>query len=294
MNIVDIDATDIVFRPVKRISYVLMLAMLTIGLFCGNANADTIGDLSSARYSLYNGSTVGNINNVLGGELTGLKSLGITTTYSNYLMGNVTSSEFASVSPTPVPTLNSSAYLDHTLYDFSSDTSLARSTILFDFIVIGEGSYQVPILLDLTARLEGYSPVYDSEYAPGFWVRSGFSSNSPGLHFNVYHGGNGVYSYDVHDVISVYIPTNKVIHMEMYTYANVYREGFASAFLDPVITIDPSFAQHQMFSLYESPGIGNSYDTPPSATPEPASLALMGIGAAGVAFMRRRKMKSAA
>jgi len=34
--------------------------------------------------------------------------------------------------------------------------------------------------------------------------------------------------------------------------------------------------------------------TPTAATPEPASMLLMGVGAAGIAFMRRRKMKNAA
>jgi len=34
-------------------------------------------------------------------------------------------------------------------------------------------------------------------------------------------------------------------------------------------------------------------DQPPTATPEPGTMMLMGIGAAGVAFMRRRKMKNA-
>jgi hypothetical protein len=64
--------------------------------------------------------------------------------------------------------------------------------------------------------------------------------------------------------------------------------GPSSAFADPFIEVDPSFANASDLQVIVSAGIGNSQDSP-SATPEPVSFALAGIGLVGVALIRRRK-----
>jgi hypothetical protein len=66
--------------------------------------------------------------------------------------------------------------------------------------------------------------------------------------------------------------------------------GFsASASIDPIFVIDPSFADADLFSIITSPGIGNS----PATTPLPATLPLFvtGAGLLGVLGSRRRRRR---
>jgi hypothetical protein len=77
-------------------------------------------------------------------------------------------------------------------------------------------------------------------------------------------------------------------------YVKDFQFGSESASIDPIVTIDPSYLA-QGYGLIESPGIGNLPDTPtvPTATPEPGTMLLMGLGMAGAAWMRSRKMRNA-
>jgi len=87
------------------------------------------------------------------------------------------------------------------------------------------------------------------------------------------------------------IPSNSIQTVLLYTHIEDYQFGSGYAVIDPIITISPSFLGAG-YSLLESPLIGNE-PNPTAATPEPASMLLMGVGVAGIAFMRRRKMKNA-
>lgn len=62
----------------------------------------------------------------------------------------------------------------------------------------------------------------------------------------------------------------------------------AAASLDPYFVIDPSTPCPEC-TIVLSDGIGNSPLSPPSSVPEPATIALLGIGLAGLGFSRRRK-----
>jgi hypothetical protein len=66
-------------------------------------------------------------------------------------------------------------------------------------------------------------------------------------------------------------------------YASSSSEASASAYLDPYIVIDPSYASD--YSLYVTPGIGNA-----AAAPEPAAwaLLLLGVGVLGADLRTRR------
>jgi PEP-CTERM motif len=62
--------------------------------------------------------------------------------------------------------------------------------------------------------------------------------------------------------------------------------GPSTAFADPFIEVDPNFANASDYQIIVSQGIGN---TPVSATPEPSSLAVVGVALGCVALVRRKK-----
>jgi hypothetical protein len=81
------------------------------------------------------------------------------------------------------------------------------------------------------------------------------------------------------------------LQIQTNTYPYVGQSDSGSGFVDPIITIDPTFALASDFQLVFSPGVGNS----PNATPLPAALPLFATGLGAMGFVgRRRKRKSVA
>jgi hypothetical protein len=67
-----------------------------------------------------------------------------------------------------------------------------------------------------------------------------------------------------------------------------YPTGSASAYLDPIFYIDPTFPDASEYSIVISPGIGNS---PVSGVPEPSTWAMMLLGVAGLGFAGYRNVR---
>jgi PEP-CTERM motif len=66
----------------------------------------------------------------------------------------------------------------------------------------------------------------------------------------------------------------------------VSASGPSTAFVDPYIEVDPTFANASSYTILLSPGFAN---TPlATATPEPSSIFLVGIGLGGAMLVRRR------
>ena len=74
----------------------------------------------------------------------------------------------------------------------------------------------------------------------------------------------------------------------MSVSASGVNGGIADAYADPLIEIDPSFADAGLYKVIPSDGVGNVL--PNTGVPEPASWALMlvGFGMAGAALQRPR------
>ena len=87
---------------------------------------------------------------------------------------------------------------------------------------------------------------------------------------------------------SFYVTPN--VANEVYIYASAYVEGngYASAMVDPVITIDPTFlANNPGYSLAFDQGVGNT------AAPEPSTWVLMtlGLGLMGSGLRKRASQR---
>lgn len=86
------------------------------------------------------------------------------------------------------------------------------------------------------------------------------------------------------------IPSNVLITVTEGAAAGIEGTGSSIAEVDPVFSIDPSFAGLSQYSLVFSPGILNA---PLATTPEPSSLILIlfGLIAAGTMTIRARHCK---
>jgi hypothetical protein len=73
------------------------------------------------------------------------------------------------------------------------------------------------------------------------------------------------------------------IHLTAGSEEAFSEGGTAGASADPLITIDPSFADAAEYSIVVSPGVANALP-PAMAVPEPSTWAMMLLGFAGVGF----------
>lgn len=88
---------------------------------------------------------------------------------------------------------------------------------------------------------------------------------------------------------TVLFPINTILTVQMIAIADSDFElgpSWASAFIDPVFSIDPSFLNADQYSILTSPGIGNGADI---GVPEPSTWVMMLLGFAGMGAVARRR-----
>ena len=166
----------------------------------------------------------------------------------------------------------------------SSTYGFAAATLKYYFSVSGPGSDLVPLHASYLGRVTGSD---GTQNALGGWQLSiSNSSSSTGS----YYAPSYPMNYEESGVLDFTAAAGDVtkVSLSVNTFVNDTSTFSASAYLDPIFTIDPTFAAaHPGYSLSFSDGVGNG----PSGVPEPASWALMliGMGSAGASLRLRRR-----
>jgi hypothetical protein len=154
----------------------------------------------------------------------------------------------------------------------------------------GSGYAQVSYFFSVTAAPDKL-PIPDGTTIPMIIFGNLSATASTGSSFSLLAVRTSLESAEVEDPFSGFLKVN-YLSGDQYGGGNIVIgagvNGPSSAFADPFIEVDPSFANASDLQVIVSAGIGNSQDSP-SATPEPVSFALAGIGLVGVALIRRRK-----
>jgi hypothetical protein len=100
---------------------------------------------------------------------------------------------------------------------------------------------------------------------------------------------NGTTPASIASTYSFSADANLAIDVNMFVNANTGAKAGnnASAYLDPYIYIDQSFANASEYSIILSPWVGNS----PSVVPEPTTWTMMLIGLAGLGYGTFRRTR---
>ena len=155
------------------------------------------------------------------------------------------------------------------------------------FGIVGPSAVNVPIILSgvtsLYATGSSSVEVYETYGKNG----STYSNFGP---ITCFAGSSYCGTFNFTQTFSLLAGTAATAGDVGFTTLRIYliaQDGAARGFIDPTITIDPSFADADLYSIVFTDGVGN----PPGAVPEPGAWALMltGFGLAGSALRTRRR-----
>jgi len=182
----------------------------------------------------------------------------------------------------------------------------ATSTLMYSFMPVGGNpTDQVRVLvtvalqssitvgLDLTQEFgESYitilSPYIDANGHTSNSFASATACSKKGV--TVCDGSTSDDSF--FGVLHLLSSPGQVANVNLTAAAYVLGVGTATAFLDPVISIDPNQPNANLYSIQVSAGVPNSAAAPASATPEPASMLLAGGALFAIAVARRRRKQN--
>ena len=165
----------------------------------------------------------------------------------------------------------------------SSTGSFGGANMSYYFMYLGSSNTTIPIVIQalLDVSLTG-SSLNTGNAQSGVTLRlNGGDITGNLVDCNLALGcSSATYNTPIHvDILS-----NTEYEINMHIAWQVDRGNTAHVLADPMISIDPLFAgDPSQFLLLQSPGVGNGADAP-----EPGTMGLMTVAAAGLFFIRRR------
>jgi hypothetical protein len=204
----------------------------------------------------------------------------------------------SAVSANPFPTMYANAYSGS-----GPGGALAQSILAYQFVVVGPDSGPVPIIVRGSATSSvtgeyidyGYHDNQTATASAGLRV-SNLSGLTDGYELACASDVAGecgsfpsTFSGDLD--VSIAPGTTEFVSLVVNVFATYAAS--ASAELDPIIFVDPTFADASEYSIQVSSGIGN---LAPEAVPEPTAWALMilGLGLAGGGLRASRRRSALA
>lgn len=202
------------------------------------------------------------------------------------------------ISATPFPTITTSA-------SANGGTGAVSGALSYQFRIVSSDPYDPgnPVHVPTIVSFKGSA---SASAGPNFGATTSFAIAGTdyaesyrvtvGAIPSTLHQINGISqpfsgpSFDEHKLYSII--ASSFNRIDLYASAVAYGGiGGASAFIDPYIQIDPSFADAAKYHIELSAGIGNF--GPLSTVPLPASLPMFGAGLLGLGalgFRRRRSL----
>ena len=208
-----------------------------------------------------------------------------TSISNSFSLGGNSGSIVANVQPSPHITASASAAP-------GGNQTVSHATLQYWFGIEGPVGVDVPIIITAHAQTTDTNVLTQAVLSlttSSFGNTIAYACSSNGG--NACNGSSGP-SFSVALPFSILSETLNILTMTLQVVANTNVDptgpDSSSAFIDPIITIDPSFARINEFRLAFSDGVGNS----PIAVPLPAALPLFATILAGgglIAWRRKRK-----
>ena len=211
----------------------------------------------------------------------------LSTSLSN---GAATASGNISFGPAS-PNVSGTATIDGT------GQALAYMFLEYFFRVSGPSGVSVPIIINASGNVAADTSNQDAQvYALGY-VAVGLKNETPIIGAACQGTGSSCGSWNNAPSFSVSanytVDSNWDNNIQLYlqltsSWLNPSTDQLsASGFVDPFISIDPTFARANEFSIDFSPGIFNSV----APVPEPSTWAMMILGFVGLGYMAYRRRK---
>jgi hypothetical protein len=218
---------------------------------------------------------------------------GSTPQSASGINGNIAAS--GTTSPIPNPTLTGAASGGPQPGPGLSGAVSELSEITWSFEVVGPSGIPVPVIVAGNAGVNAtntnglsfeatalITPDGGGVLTGGACLAGGTSYTCPSYAPSSSFSMSRQFFVSPNSVIGMGIDVGLTIANNPTPGANL---GTITGYVDPVVTIDPAFAQASQYTLVLSPGIGNSS----TAAPEPASLLLMISALAAFPLLRRGK-----